>query len=73
MVCGNCGRKIKDPISLERGYGPSCWKKINPGARAADQKIKRKMDLPGEDDQLPGQISIEEYLSSLQKQQGDYQ
>ncbi|MDI6871918.1 MAG: DUF6011 domain-containing protein, partial [Bacillota bacterium] len=23
--CVRCGRKLKDPVSLERGMGPVCW------------------------------------------------
>ena len=26
--CGRCGRRLKDPKSLDRGFGPHCWKKI---------------------------------------------
>ena len=25
--CIRCGRKLKDPIAQERGYGEICWKK----------------------------------------------
>ncbi|MDQ0299666.1 hypothetical protein J2S78_002086 [Salibacterium salarium] len=27
MECAKCGRKLKDLKSIERGYGPKCWKK----------------------------------------------
>lgn len=26
--CGRCNRKLKDKKSIERGYGPTCWKKV---------------------------------------------
>ncbi len=26
-TCDRCGRKITDPVSVERGYGPTCWEK----------------------------------------------
>lgn len=26
--CKRCGRKINDPISIERGYGKTCWEKV---------------------------------------------
>ena len=26
-TCNRCGRKITDSVSVERGYGPTCWKK----------------------------------------------
>lgn len=25
--CKRCGRKLSDPLSMERGYGPVCWEK----------------------------------------------
>lgn len=26
--CGKCGRALKDPRSIKRGYGPNCWQKV---------------------------------------------
>lgn len=28
-TCGKCKRPLKDPKSIERGYGPLCWGKVN--------------------------------------------
>ncbi len=28
--CAFCGGIITDPKSIQRGYGPSCWKKVRP-------------------------------------------
>lgn len=28
--CQKCGRKLTDPESIERGYGPECWGSILP-------------------------------------------
>lgn len=28
MDCGKCGRQLKDKLSIERGYGPVCYIKI---------------------------------------------
>ncbi len=25
--CGSCGRKLTDPLSIERGFGPSCYQR----------------------------------------------
>lgn len=25
--CGRCGKKLTDPVSIERGLGPDCWEK----------------------------------------------
>jgi hypothetical protein len=27
-ICGKCNRPIKDPRSIERGFGPTCWGRI---------------------------------------------
>ncbi len=27
MRCKRCGKKISEKKSIERGYGPKCWKK----------------------------------------------
>ena len=35
MFCANCGRPLIDPLSIDRGIGPDCWPKIDPGWRAA--------------------------------------
>ena len=28
MSCNRCGKELTNPKSIERGYGPVCWKKI---------------------------------------------
>jgi hypothetical protein len=38
MFCANCGRPLADPISVERGIGPDCWPRIEPGGRAAIER-----------------------------------
>ena len=35
MFCANCGRPLQDPVSIDRGIGPDCWPRIDPGWRAA--------------------------------------
>lgn len=27
-ICNRCGRELADELSLDRGYGPICWKKV---------------------------------------------
>ena len=39
--CAQCGRPLSDPVSVARGYGPVCFKKI--------QQHKNK-DVPEVDD-----------------------
>lgn len=33
LLCGHCGIKLKDPVSIERGIGPVCFGKVT-GSRA---------------------------------------
>jgi hypothetical protein len=35
MFCANCGRPLMDPVSIDRGIGPDCWPRIDPGWRQA--------------------------------------
>jgi Family of unknown function (DUF6011) len=35
MFCANCGRPLQDPLSIDRGIGPDCWPRIDPGWRSA--------------------------------------
>jgi hypothetical protein len=32
--CGSCNRPLKDPGSIELGYGPGCWSRLSTTARA---------------------------------------
>lgn len=33
-VCGKCQRPLKNPKSMERGYGSECWGKISKARKA---------------------------------------
>ncbi|WP_245830911.1 DUF6011 domain-containing protein [Sediminibacillus massiliensis] len=37
MECVKCGRELKDKRSIERGYGPTCWKKAQEEAEKEKQ------------------------------------
>lgn len=41
--CLRCGRKLKDPKSIELGYGPTCYSKISRG-KSPLFKIKKPGD-----------------------------
>lgn len=41
-ICRRCGRKLKDAISRERGYGPECWNKLIHESRKKLFEVKRK-------------------------------
>lgn len=67
MKCSICGRKLKNPKSRELGYGPVCYKRkfgIAPHAsrRDADVPVPAVEEI---DHNLPGQISMEDYLQTL--------
>lgn len=44
--CGKCGRPLKDPKSVERGFGPTCWGEVSAGiTRTAGAKGKSTADF----------------------------
>jgi hypothetical protein len=46
MFCANCGRPLTDPESIDRGIGPDCWPRIDPGWRAAIESRTRPRPGP---------------------------
>jgi hypothetical protein len=38
--CQLCGRPLRSPISIERGYGMGCFRKINPVVKKKKKNIK---------------------------------
>ena len=59
--CRKCGKKLSDPESIKRGYGPECWYQLT---GYSNDKTGRH-PVPEEDDEiLPGQLSIFDYLES---------
>ncbi len=68
MKCSICGRKLRNPNSMMLGYGPVCYRRKfgstpHIGRKAADVPAWERPDY-----NLPGQISIEEYLQTLSVQ-----
>jgi hypothetical protein len=35
--CGSCNRPLRDPRSVELGFGPGCWERLHPVERAMVQ------------------------------------
>lgn len=60
MKCSICGRKLRNPKSRELGYGPVCYKRKFGIAPHASRR-----DAEEADHNLPGQISMEDYLQTL--------
>lgn len=56
--CQKCGRKLTDPESIERGYGPECWGSILP---------HYSIEQEGPEESIPGQMTIEDFLGGLKK------
>lgn len=51
MICGNCGRKLKDVKSIERGYGPVCWGKFSgtpAGKMVSVMQVVKEINIPGQ-------------------------
>ncbi len=54
LRCQKCGRRLTDPESMRKGYGPECWEKL------AGKPPGRKE--PGHNEDIPGQITMEELM-----------
>lgn len=50
--CRRCGRELKSPDSIERGYGRSCWKKVRQNMIAAWEALKDPCTIANIDDAL---------------------
>ncbi len=69
MTCSLCGRKLRSEKSRGIGYGPVCYRRMF-GSSLKRQRIRDRgssgEDIPYYD--IPGQISIEEYLKSIENE-----
>lgn len=54
--CQKCGKKLTDPESIKRGYGPECWGRI-PGIHISETEEDEQID-----EQIDGQMSIFDVL-----------
>ena len=66
MKCSACGRRLISSKSQESGYGPVCYKRLF--GTQSRQRVKSNMTISSTqsvDYNIPGQISIDEYLQSL--------
>lgn len=64
MICGRCGRKLKDPVSIQIGYGPVCRSEL--GIKTELKKTRKRqrntgVSVPKELMDIPGQTSIFEH------------
>jgi hypothetical protein len=61
MKCQKCGKKLTDPDSVKRGYGPECWGSIVGNYR----NVNSNSEESSEDVQIPGQMDIFEFPELL--------
>ena len=47
-VCQKCGKKLTDPESMQRGYGPECWSQISCISSADSAGSVNEAELPGQ-------------------------
>lgn len=59
MICKRCGRKLKDPVSVQLGYGPTCREilGITQGDLVAGGR-RVPSSRCGYEDGIPGQIDL---------------
>lgn len=55
--CQKCGRKLTDPESIERGYGPECWNGLTTHYYPDPEDWEKH--------KIPGQMTIEDFLGDL--------
>lgn len=68
MRCSICGRRLKDARSRELGYGPICYKrKFGTNVHASRKSVEVPIGEKAEQD-LPGQMSMDDYLQILSRQ-----
>lgn len=60
--CQKCGKKLTDPESIERGYGPECWDSIV--AHCSNNQAETE-------ECIPGQMTIEDFLGGLKDGEKD--
>lgn len=69
MICGSCGRTLNGSKSIERGYGPICYRKIHPIVSPKKKKIyDNPLDSP--DYTVPGQMELTEFIE-MEEKKGD--
>lgn len=69
MMCEKCGRKLKDAVSIERGYGPVCWKRIHRAAYSVGSKKSKSEPEISENMDIPGQMCFEDFPGIVPEEQ----
>ena len=53
--CQKCGKKLTDPESIKRGYGPECWNSLT-------TQLYRDRPVDWGNYKVAGEMSIESFL-----------
>lgn len=63
MKCKKCGRKLIDAQSIQRGYGPVCWGKVQGHSKIKRMPKGKKASAaaPLEDESIPGQMDFKDF------------
>ena len=66
-ICPKCGRKLRNPKSIELGYGPVCYKRKFGITSHISHKDTTVSVSAGENTShsLPGQIFMKDYLQTF--------
>jgi len=63
MICEKCGRALKDAESIQRGYGPICYKKMNPQPIRSSNGSPSGYNLADDKNySVPGQMELSEFM-----------
>lgn len=57
-VCQKCGKRLTDPESMQRGYGPECWSQIS-------DIYPVDSDGSVNEAEIPGQMTIFDFLDDI--------
>lgn len=75
MICGMCGRRLRDSESVARGLGPVCYRKIMPPAprkaRAAPKSSGSYNLMNDADYNVPGQMELSEFIDMSEQNGGN--
>lgn len=68
MKCLVCGRALKDAMSIQRGYGPVCYRKINPAGsqRTSGTSAAGYSVITDDDYSVPGQMELSEFIDMME-------
>lgn len=70
MTCMVCGRILKSHQSIELGYGSVCYRKAFGRRRKTKSEAANEAGTSFLSYDIPGQMSIEEYLAASTKKEG---